>query len=659
MTGYVFTGFRAYPQVSAQNSSRPYPLPNNQHPTPKSGIFTLVTFLSPQSLVGLAFIGVMGLAALYVIWRQRQASRRALVAQIEELTALSEAVSAIASARLDENALCELVFDRAGRLVDTSSFHLGIYQGSWYHTRVRSLRGEREENISFRLDDGSSIVAWMRASGKPLLIRDFDAEKASLPAQPRAVSSFPPKSILYVPLKASEEVIGAMSIASQQEGAYTETHLRMLSIIANQAAAAILNARALQRERRRAEQLELMDNVATQTAAILDIDALFPRVVKAIRDSFNLYAVGLYMLDAETGTLVCRASTMPGEVGLRTGSRVGLRATSIREQRLIVAQDIAHDDRFLYAPNMPATRSEAVIPLWVDNAVIGCLDLQSDQSNAFPDDESKFLEALGQQVAVAVDSAALYRNSLESQRMEQELELAREIQTSFLPRKTPQVAGWSVAAAWDSARQVGGDFYDFIRLPGNRWGLAIADVADKGVPAALFMAVTRTLIRSSALGGMPPGRPPAQTLARANRILMQDTRADMFVTVFYAIWHPESGLIEYASGGHNPPMLCHAGVADELRAEGIALGAIDEITLETKSALMQPGDVLMLYTDGLIDALNSEGEEFGTARLRQTLEQHCEQTAPDIVAGIMAAVRAHAGDAPPFDDETLVVVKRD
>ena len=618
-----------------------------------------VTFLSTQTLAALVLIGLMGLAGVFVFWRQRQASRRALVARVEELTALSEAVGAIASARLDENALCELVFDRAGRLVDTSSFHLGVYEGSWYHTRVRSLRGQRQENVSFRLDDGSSVVAWMRKSGQPLLIRDFEQEKDSLPAQPKAVSPFPPRSILYVPLIASDQVIGAMSIASQQAGAYTEAHLRALSIIANQAAAAILNARALQRERRRAEQLELMDNVATQTAAILDIDALLPRVVSAIRDSFNMYAVGLYVLDETTGLIVCRASTVPREVGGRTGPEAGLMATCIREKRLIVAQDITNDDRFLFAPNMPATRSEAAIPLWIDNTVAGALDLQSDKSNAFLADDAKFLEALGQQVAVAVDSARLYRDSLASQRMEQELDVAREIQTSFLPRKTPQVAGWSVGAAWDSARQVGGDFYDFIRLPENRWGLAIADVADKGVPAALFMAVTRTLIRSSALGGMPPGRPPAQTLARANRILMQDTRSDMFVTAFYAIWHPASGLVEYASGGHNPPMLCQNGRAQELRAEGIALGAIEDISLEQKSVLMQPGDALMLYTDGLIDALNSEGEEFGVPRLRQKFEQLCGLSAENIVAGIMAAVRAHAGDEPPFDDQTLVVVKRE
>jgi serine phosphatase RsbU (regulator of sigma subunit)/putative methionine-R-sulfoxide reductase with GAF domain len=610
-------------------------------------------------LITLLAFGVMGFAALWACWQQRQASRRALVARVEELTALSEAVSAIASAQLDENALCDLVFERAGKLVDTSSFHLGVYEGSWYHTRVRSLHGQRLPNLSFRLDDGPSIVAWMRKTGQPLLIRDFEKEKDTLPARPRAVSAFPPKAILYVPMIAGERMIGAISIASQTVGAYTDSHLRVLGIIANQAGAAILNARALQRERHHAEQLELVDAVATQTAAILDIDALLPRVVNAIRDAFRMYAVGLYMLDEATGAIVCRASTVPKEVDLRLGSQVGLRATCIREQRLIVAQDITHDDRFLFAPNMPATKSEAAIPLWIDNAVVGCLDLQSDRPNAFPADDARYLEVLAQQVAVAVDSARLYRDSLASQKMEQELAFARDIQTSFLPRNTPQVAGWSVGAMWESARQVSGDFYDFIRLPQNRWGLVMADVADKGVPAALFMAVVRTLMRSAAMGGMPPGRPPAQALARANRFLMQDTRTDMFVTVFYAIWHPDTGLVEYACGGHNPPLFCHAGRAQELRADGIALGAIDEISPEQKSLLALPGDALMLYTDGLIDALNNDGDEFGLARLRQTFEKLCHLRADEIVAGIMAAVHAHTGDAEPFDDQTLVVVKRD
>jgi sigma-B regulation protein RsbU (phosphoserine phosphatase) len=266
------------------------------------------------------------------------------------------------------------------------------------------------------------------------------------------------------------------------------------------------------------------------------------------------------------------------------------------------------------------------------------------------------LVGIAQQTALAVDNARLSRESMARQRLDQELTLAREIQTSFLPKESPKVPGWGLAAAWQAARQVGGDFYDFIALRDGRYGVVIADVADKGVPAALFMALTRTLMRAVAF----TGRAPADALSRVNEMILADSRSDLFVTMFYTVWNPSTGELVYANAGHNPPMLIRAdGTLSELLTHGIAVGVVEHIAPEGSVVQLLPGDVLILYTDGITDALRQDDQEFGLQRLKAVVMAAHEKQADQIVNAIMDAVRDFAGNEPPFDDQTIVVVKRE
>jgi sigma-B regulation protein RsbU (phosphoserine phosphatase) len=186
--------------------------------------------------------------------------------------------------------------------------------------------------------------------------------------------------------------------------------------------------------------------------------------------------------------------------------------------------------------------------------------------------------------------------------------------------------------------------------------LVIADVADKGVPAALFMALSRTLMRAVAF----TGRAPADALSRVNELILADARSDLFVTVFYGAWNPASGELVYANAGHNPPLLARAdGTLVELQSRGIALGVVDHIAPESGTVHLEPGDVLLLYTDGIVDALNHEDQPFGLQRVRQVLLETRSMTANSVVNRMMSAVCDYAGDEPPFDDQTVVVLKRE
>jgi sigma-B regulation protein RsbU (phosphoserine phosphatase) len=265
------------------------------------------------------------------------------------------------------------------------------------------------------------------------------------------------------------------------------------------------------------------------------------------------------------------------------------------------------------------------------------------------------LNGIAQQAATAVVNHQLYRESAERLRLQQELDVAREIQESFLPSGSPQIPGLTVASYWQAARQVSGDFYDFIPLEDGTWGILIADVADKGVPAALFMALSRTILRTVGTNRSDP----AEVLMRVNEIINYDAESDLFVTVYYAHWDPKAGTLSYANGGHNPPLLLKAnGAHDWLRAPGIALGILPEIEIPSNTVQLDPGDTLILYTDGVTEAVNADLDEFGTERLYWTAQSTHTENPQEIISGITRSVNEHTGDTPQFDDVAMVVLQR-
>jgi len=266
------------------------------------------------------------------------------------------------------------------------------------------------------------------------------------------------------------------------------------------------------------------------------------------------------------------------------------------------------------------------------------------------------LNGIAHQAATAVVNDNLYKEAAERDKLEQELDFAREIQASFIPDGSPAISGCNVASFWSAARQVSGDFYDFVALPDDKWGIVIADVADKGVPAALFMALSRTVIRTVALNRSDP----AEVLMRTNEILDNDTQSDLFVTVFYAIWNPKTQVLTYANGGHNPPILMGKnGRSHLLTGEGMALGVIPEIYVAKNAIQVAQGDTLIFYTDGVTEAMNEDFDEFGMERLHLIARANKRKEATSIVNAITNAVDDHAGETPQFDDITLIVMKNE
>jgi phosphoserine phosphatase RsbU/P len=242
---------------------------------------------------------------------------------------------------------------------------------------------------------------------------------------------------------------------------------------------------------------------------------------------------------------------------------------------------------------------------------------------------------------------------VEKERMEHELELARELQQSLLPNQFPHLPGISLAAASRPARQVGGDFYDVIRLRGGRLGLVMADVSDKGMPAALFMALTRSLIRAEAKRRTSP----RQVLLNVHRLLLEISRAEMFVTVFYGMFDPAQGSIRYARAGHDHPLLIRSGSTEcqSLTARGMALGFVEDVDLQEDEVKFCPGDRLVLYTDGITHAESATGEFFGIERLRRIVSTAGPLTAQALCDLIFERVSAFQAGTTQFDDMAVLI----
>ena len=240
--------------------------------------------------------------------------------------------------------------------------------------------------------------------------------------------------------------------------------------------------------------------------------------------------------------------------------------------------------------------------------------------------------------------------------LQNELDVASKIQQGILPTSFPEGEGFEVYGNMAPARNVGGDFFDVILLENGRLGLAVADVSDKGVPAALFMMSSRTLLKGTAIGRGAPG----DVLPEVNDLLTEDNEAFMFVTILYAVFDPDSGALTYANGGHNNPLLVHAdGASEELpMTGGIALGVMPGLEYKESEVTLVPGDSLILYTDGVSEAMNSEGEEFGIDRLRKIFTKNPPSSARAANEAILQAVHDFAGETPQSDDVTCLVLRR-
>jgi len=323
----------------------------------------------------------------------------------------------------------------------------------------------------------------------------------------------------------------------------------------------------------------------------------------------------------------------------------------------LLTNNAQYDDRYKAGESiiMRGLRAILCAPMIVQERLIGVVYVDTSmRTGTFNESDLELLKAVAGQAGISIENARLYEVAVEKGRMERELQMAREIQESLLPRRMPIVKGYELAAQWRSAREVAGDFYDVFQLPPRGVGLVVADVSDKGAPAALFMASTRGVIRTQAFSGYTA----YETLRRTNDLILEDAESGMFVTVIYSMFDP-AGRASIVNAGHNPPLLRRRadGIAQFLPRGGRAIGWFPNNPLGLTEMQLAPGDVIVYFTDGLTDAENEAGEPFGDERLAKVVSVIGDQTAEVILEYIVAQVDTFCGAMPAFDDLTLAVVR--
>ena len=469
------------------------------------------------------------------------------------------------------------------------------------------------------------------------------------------------------PLRSGDRTLGILNVAGPDWASFSPRALALLSSVAGQMGIALERARLydLLHERRINEQAALL-GLSNQLLSRLDLDEVIDCLVEEAPGLLQADAAALLLPAGEPGTLAFRAARGWRSDPVAAGYRLFADERSgpgLAMQTLwpVVVRDIEGDEQAMQCSawlQAEGFRGHAIVPLIAEQAAIGALMINMRQPRLLGDEEVRLLRLLANQASIAIVKARLHQEELKQRQVEKELAVARQIQLSLLPRSSPAAPGWEFADFYRPAQLVGGDFYDFFELPGEpgRLGLVIADVAGKGVPAALFMALSRTMIRTAGLAG----RTPAAALLRANQLILNDSRAEMFLTAFYADLDTRSGRLAYARAGHNRPLWWHAGAGrlDELDADGIVLGAMDAIHLEERQIDVAPGDLVLLYTDGVTDAMDGAGRQFGVERLQAALAADPTAGAQQVISTIVRAVGEFTGDTPQFDDLTLVAVKR-
>jgi phosphoserine phosphatase RsbU/P len=410
------------------------------------------------------------------------------------------------------------------------------------------------------------------------------------------------------------------------------------------------------------DRLALLYQLSQTFNSTLDLDEVLNRVIDEVIVVLHAER-GFVMLRDEKGQLVFRvARGMDQSIIQDPVFQVSLSTVEsvARDGQPVLTGDAQVDPRFSMRQSVKllGLRSILCVPLKFQNRILGTLYVDNRiQAGIFTQADLELLSSIASSAAIAIENARLYRLAVEKGRLEQELEMARQLQVSLLPAETPQASGWEFATCWLPARQVAGDYYDFIPGRNGNLGILVADVSDKGMPAALFMALTRSIMRAS----MDHTSVPMDGMRRANRLICADSTSGMFVTLFYAMLNHEKDQVTYCNAGHNPALLYKAGDQKrliQLSRTGMALGVSMEGEYEQHTIQFSPGDCLVLYTDGVTDSMDADGNPFEMANLERAVLRYGGAPAKEIVAVLEREIEAHSGSSERFDDITIVVLKR-
>jgi sigma-B regulation protein RsbU (phosphoserine phosphatase) len=578
-----------------------------------------------------------------------QAARKASVRFRErsELLDFLLEVSAAITQTLDLDQLLANVGEIVQKVLPYDLFAILLYSERRRDLRIRYAVGHRDDVVrTLSIAEGEGITGTAAARREPVLVTDVRND-------PRYLNTVDAvRTELAVPMTARGKLVGVIDLQSTRVDAYTEYDRALMRLIAARVSIAIDNARLYRRVDRQNRTLKTLANISREFSSILDLSDLLSKIASTMHDLIAYDAFSILAVDHE-------AKALKHLFSIRYDQRVnidnvplgkGITGAAAESREVVRVHDTAKDPR--YIASHPDIRSEVAVPLILQDRVVGVMDLESDRIGYFNDDQVRTLALLAPQVASSVENARLYAELAQRERrMEEDLEAARELQRILLPDAAPEIEGLDAAVRLRPAREISGDIYDIFEQRDGQTVIAMGDVSGKGAAAALYGGLMSGLLRTLA-----PRRPrPAELMKALNDALVERKVEARYVTLGVLLWDPATRQIVMANAGALPPMICRGSEILKIPVEGVPLGLLESREYEEVTFQAEPGDTIVLYSDGITDHLNASGTEFGRGRLAQIVRAQCASNADGIITAIFQELDKFSKIA--FDDQSLFVMK--
>ncbi len=416
----------------------------------------------------------------------------------------------------------------------------------------------------------------------------------------------------------------------------------------------------VQKLRAAVQELSVLNDIATAISSVNELDQVIDLIVLKCVKHFGVEQGAVMLLDDEDmnkpfQTMVRQTDSSNEIIPYHLG--IQLSGWMLQHQKPLLVNDFQHDKRFTSWPDDTfPVRSLLSVPLRLQGEMMGLLIIFNKRDKSgFTEEDQRLLSIISSQSAQVIENARLYQEEQALIRMEEDLKVAYDIQVNLLPKSNPDIPGYDIAGVSIPAKKVGGDYFDFIKINEQRWAFCLGDISGKGVPASLLMANLQATLRSQTLFG----HSCSECLERSNLLLYRSTDLQKFATLFYAILDTEKNHIEYASAGHNPPYLVSKDLrVRQLNTGGTILGFQENARYEEETIPFQPGDTLVLYSDGITEAMNKDEDQFEPERLEQVIRENHTESSQDLINTILNSVRNFAGEQLQSDDMTLLVIKR-
>lgn len=541
-----------------------------------------------------------------------------------------------------------------GRLVPFDAFAVYLFNEKRDKLRLAYGAGYPED-LRFSMRASEGILGRVVSTQEAVLLGDVTVDPHYIQVVPEM------RSTLAVPLRHKAQPIGALNLLSREPDRYTERDAAILRQFAAHVAVALVNARLFEQQRLDAEAFETLAEIGREMTAVLDLDALLARIADLAPRLITYRTFGILLLNEETKELEMKLAVQYGEkVELpRVLLGEGLVGYAALHREPVNVPDVSQDPRYINV--VEDVRAELAVPLLVHDRCIGVLDVESPQLGAFTKRDVGILSLLASQAAIAIENARLYAEvSRNEARLDREIQFAKRVHAALLPSQLPKrVKGVDVAARFAAARELGGDFHDFLVPESTTLVVAVGDVSGKGVPAALYSVFAGELVRGRTFRRRYQSErsSPAQVLASINAILQERQIEEYFCTLCYAVFDLRRRLVTLSNSGLPYPIRASGETVEAVELPGVPLGSFLGIAYDDVTLRLEPGDLYVFCSDGVSEAMNRRGDEFGSARLIDVVRQVRDQSADAIVTAITDAVDAHRAGFPPNDDLTVVAVR--